>query len=284
MNSPKSPDGVEPYTMLRAALSLFQKPPLDLDERQFKQVTVQARNEFEIETRVLNSQEASSVIVSDQELEQAYIEVMSRFESDAGFLAALQANHLNEDSLRQALARQCRVEAVMERIAARAPKISEVEIGIFYHSHPEKFHVPEQRMARHILISINDDYPENTRDSAWNRITALHRQLQRKPHKFADLALRHSECPTALNGGLLGTLMRGKLYPELDAALFMLRRHEVSGVLESEVGFHLIQCQKIVPAETLSLQKAAPKIKQLMQERARRTCQRTWLASLPNSR
>lgn len=280
MNHPNSPDGIEPYTLLRAALSLFQKPPLDLDERQLRQATVQARNEFEIETRVLNAREACGVIVSDQQLERAFSEVAERFDDDADFMTTLHANHLSEDSLRQALARQCRVEAVMELIAARAPKISEVEIGIFYHSHPEKFHVPEQRMARHILISINDDYPENTRDSAWTRISAIHQQLQRKPHKFADLALRHSECPTALNGGILGAIVRGKLYPELDAALFKLREDQVSDVVESEVGFHVIQCQKIVPAETLSLQKATPKIKQLMQDRARRTCQRTWLASL----
>jgi hypothetical protein len=43
----------------------------------------------------------------------------------------------------------------------------------------------------------------------------------------------------------------------------------------------LIQCQKIIPAETVSLKNATPKIKQLMQDRFRRNCQRTWLASLP---
>jgi parvulin-like peptidyl-prolyl isomerase len=92
--------------------------------------------------------------------------------------------------------------------------------------------------------------------------------------------MKNSECPTALNGGTLGDLVAGKLFPELDAALFSLKENEISDIVETEMGFHLIQCLKISPAETLSLKKATPKIRKLMQDRYRRTCQRTWLASL----
>lgn len=272
---------IEPYTLLRASLSLFKKSPEELESEQYQQVQRQAKNEYEIETRVIHSPEAASVIVTDQELNQAIAEVRGRFPDEESFATALEANNLTLDSLKSALHRQCKVNAVLERVAARSPKVNEVEIGIFYHSHPEKFHRPEQRVARHILISINPDYPENTRENAKQRLEEIGVTLAKKPHKFADLALKNSECPTALNGGELGTLVAGKLYPELDQALFSLKENEISGVIETEIGFHLIQCQKIIPAETMSLKKATPKIKQLMQDRYRRTCQRTWLASLP---
>ncbi len=275
---------IEPYTLLRASLSLFKKPPSELENQQLKQVEVQAGNEFEIETRVLNSNEAVSVIISEHELDRAFAEIRERFETEESFLIALEANQLDEDRLRAALARQCKVNTILERVAARAPKVSEVEVGIFYHSHPEKFRVPEQRIARHILISINPDYPENTRENARRRIEEIAETLKRKPHKFAALALKNSECPTAFNGGELGTLVEGKLYPELDEALFYLKEQEISPVVETEIGFHLIQCQKIIHAEILSLKKASPKIKQLMQERYRRNCQRSWLASLPSGK
>lgn len=272
---------IEPYTLLRAALTLYKKDPAELEGEELRQVQRQARNEYEIETRVLNSPEAAGVIITDQELDRAFVEVHERFDDEERFVAALAANHLTEESLRAALYRQCKVNAVLESVASRSPKVNEVEIGIFYHSHPEKFHKPEQRVARHILISINPEYPENTREKARERIDAIAETLKRKPHKFADLALKNSECPTALNGGELGTIVEGKLFPELDAALFALRENELSAVVETEIGFHLIQCQKIIHAETLSLKKATPKIKQLMQDRYRRNCQRTWLASLP---
>jgi peptidyl-prolyl cis-trans isomerase C len=272
---------IEPYTLLRAALSLFKKPPAELEEQQLRQAQRQAINEYDIETRVLNSPEAASVIVSEQELAMAVAEVQGRFEDAEAFANALAANQLCEENLQAALSRQCKVNAIMERVAARAPKVNEVEVGIFYHSHPEKFRVPEQRMARHILISINPDYPENTRENARRRIEEIADTLKRKPHKFAHLALKNSECPSAFKGGELGTVTEGKLYPELDAALFQLRENQISSVVETEIGFHLIQCTKIIPAETLSLKRATPKIKQVMQERYRRNCQRTWLASLP---
>jgi len=275
---------IQPYTLLRASLSLFQKPPADLDTGQLQQAQRQARNEFDIENRVLNSPEAINVIATEQEVAAAFAEVRGRFADEEAFANALASNHLSEDGLTAALSRQCKVNTVMERVAARAPKVSEVEIGIFYHSHPEKFHVPERRSARHILISINPDYPENTRENAHRRTSELAETLKRKPQKFANLALKHSECPTALNGGELGTLVKGKLYPQLDEALFALKENQISQVVETEIGFHLIQCLKILPAETLSLKKATPKIKKIMEERYRHRCQRAWLASLTTNK
>jgi nitrogen fixation protein NifM len=281
MMSQTSDANIEPYTLLRAALTLFKKDPAELEGEELRQVQRQAKNEYEIETRVINSPEAAGVIITEQELERAFAEVRDRFDDEERFVAALAVNNLTEDALKAALSRQCKVNAVLESVASRSPKVNEVEIGIFYHSHPEKFHKPEQRIARHILISINPEYPDNTREKARQRIEEIAETLKRKPHKFADLALKNSECPTALNGGELGAIVAGKLFPELDAALFALKEHEISAVVETEIGFHLIQCQKIVHAETLSLKKATPKIKQLMQDRYRRNCQRTWLASLP---
>jgi len=281
MNQTADTVAIEPYTLLRASLSLFKKPPADLDDQQLRQAERQAKNEYEIEARVLRSPEAIGVIISDSDVAHAFAEVRERFEDDDRFAAALADNRLSEKTLRDALFRQCKVNTVLEKVAARAPKVNEVEVGIFYHSHPEKFRVPERREARHILISINPDYPENSRENALRRITEIADILRRKPNKFANLALKNSECPTAFNGGELGTVVAGKLYPELDEALFNLKLNEISGVVETEIGFHLIQCTKILHAETLSLKKATPKIKQLMQDRYRRNCQRTWLASLP---
>ena len=272
----------EPYTLLRASLALFQKPPGELDFQQLQKAQIQARNEFSIETRVLSSLEASSVIISEYELERALSEVRQRFESEQEFEDHLTAQSMTLESLKAALFRQCKVDAVMEKIASRTPKISEVEVGIFYHSHREKFNLPERRHARHILISINPDYPENTREKGLERIQAIAETLKRKPYKFADLALKNSECPTAMNGGNLGEIIPGKLFPELDEALFKLHENEISNPVETEIGYHLIQCLKIQRAETLSLQKATPKIRQIMQARARRMCQRAWVAGLPD--
>jgi nitrogen fixation protein NifM len=271
----------EPYILLRAALALFKKAPTELGDSELQQVQKQARNELSIENRVLNSAEAIGVIISEAEIQHAYQEIRSRYEDEARFFAELAKNSLNEVSLRAALARQCKVNAVLDRVGSRTPTVNDVDIGLYYHLHPEKFVLPERRAVSHIFISINPDYPENTRIVALQRANDLHAKLHRKPHGFADLALKHSECPTALQGGDLGTVPRGKLYPELDAVLFKLKLGEISHVIESEIGWHILLCKQIHKAENLSLAKATPKIRAFMQERAKDNYIRAWLAELP---
>lgn len=269
------------YNLLRAALLLFKKSPVELTEDEWQKAKIQALNEFRLESRVLNAPEAAAVIISEQELQQAYQEIRGRYDEEAFFLSDLAKNQLDQDSLQASLHRQCRVNTVLELVGSRAPAISDVDIGIYYHLHAEQFNRPERREVCHIFISVNPDYAENTAEEALRRAEELAGKLRKKPHKFADLALRHSECPTALQGGVLGTVARGTLYPELDAVLFQLKAGEVSAVVKSEIGFHVLLCKSIQKADTLSLAKASPKIRQLLIERNRRSCQRAWIAGLP---
>ncbi len=282
MTKTDKPAHLDTYSLLRAALALFKKTPAELAEAELKQAKIQALNEFKIENKVLNAPEAAAVIITEHELQQAYQEIRDRYHDEDSFFSDLEKNQLNEANLRAALHRQCKVNTVLELVASRAPTINEVEIGIYYHLHAQQFNLPEKREVCHIFISVNPEYPENTEEMALIRAQEISERLQKKPHKFADLALKHSECPTALKGGVLGTVVRGTLYPELDDVLFNLKTGQISDAVKSEIGFHVLLCKSIQKPETLSLAKATPKIRQLMKERARRTCQRAWLASLPN--
>ncbi|MDH2915449.1 MAG: peptidylprolyl isomerase, partial [Gallionella sp.] len=84
----------------------------------------------------------------------------------------------------------------------------------------------------------------------------------------------------ALDGGKLGDLPRGKLFPELDAALFELKAGEVSGVLESELGFHVLRCDTISAASVLGFAQAKQHIRKLMEQKRKRACQQAWIRQL----
>src|SRR5690606_29960784 len=94
---------------------------------------------------------------------------------------------------------------------------------------------------------------------------------------FADLAMRHSECPSALEGGLLGKVRRGQLYAALDEALFRLMPGEMSGIVESPLGFHLLHCDEVIPARVIGFDEAAPIIRRRLQDKARREALRALL-------
>ncbi len=189
-------------------------------------------------------------------------------------------NGIDVAGLRAALHRELKVEAVLERVGSRAATVGDVDITIYYHMHKHRFHKPETRTARHILITINPDFPENRRAAALARIETIAQRVRRKPKRFAEQAQKYSECPTAMQGGLLGQLPRGQLYPELDMALFSLSPGRVSETIESSLGFHLLLCEAVHPAGPISLKEARPRIREILKKRGRRMCQRSWLAGL----
>ena len=83
-----------------------------------------------------------------------------------------------------------------------------------------------------------------------------------------------------MKDGLLGDVHRGVLYPELDAVLFSMQEGSVSEVIESEIGFHVLLCEKIKPGKITPRVKAEKRIREIMQERARHACQKAWLQQL----
>lgn len=232
--------GARDYLVLRAALARFGKTPAELSGGELEAVNQQARREFELESRVLQSPEAREVCLEPSAIEKAVTTIAERYPDADEFEEDLARNGLDATSLRQALERELRVEAVLDRVASRAAEIGDLEARIYYYMHPEKFTAPEIRVARHILVTVNDEYAENTRAAALARIEQIAERVKRKPQRFAEQAGKHSECPTAMQGGVLGRVPRGQLYPELETALFALREGEVSGVVESPLGFHVL--------------------------------------------
>jgi nitrogen fixation protein NifM len=233
------------YLVLRTAHARFEKATADLAEAELNSVLGLAHKQFEIETQILNAPEAQGVIVTEQDFLASLKEIQARYETEGSFdedsfRADLVRNGMDEDQLRQAVWRELQVEAILERVGARAADINDVDVKIYYYMHLDRFEQPETRTVRHILLTINPDFPENTRDAAHQRMEQIRKRLLKKPHRFEEQAMKHSECPTALEGGKLGCLPRGQLFPSLDDALFKMKTGELSEVLESELGFHIL--------------------------------------------
>jgi peptidyl-prolyl cis-trans isomerase C len=230
-----------------------------------------------METLVLRTPEARAVVIDRQRLDAAVDEVASRYPDERGFLEDLETNGLDLTALRSALYRELVFDAVLQRVGSRRPAISDLDMRIYYELNQDRFRTPERRTARQILITINPEFADNTRTAAAGRIADIASRLQRKPGRFAELARRHSECPSALDGGKLGEIGRGQLFPELDSALFGLQAGMISPVIESEIGFHLLWCEKIHPSRQLPYTRAMADIRRLLDARNRRNCQKAWL-------
>lgn len=268
------------YLALKAAQKLYSKATAALQPDELDRVQKMAQQQHKLEACVLATPEARDVMVPLSTVEIAMQEIRGRYPNEEEFVGDLARNGLNEASFTTALEREMKVEAILEKVGTRAEKISNIDVELYYQYHPEKFRRPETRLARHILITINETIADNTREAAHKRIETLATRLKKEPQRFEEQALKHSECPTALDGGKLGDLPRGKLFPELDKALFELKAGEVSGVLESELGFHILRCDAITGASVLSLEQAKPHIRKLMEQKRKRVSQQAWVKGL----
>lgn len=268
------------YYLLKVAHEQFGRAPTELDTEQLQQARRIVERQRQIEEAVLRSPEAGGVVIPAAQVEAALADIGSRYADGAALQAALDGQGLDAAGLRAMLARELKVEAVLERACAGLPEVSETDVSLYYFSHIEQFELPATRLARHILITINPDFPENTRGAALARIEAIGKRLRSKPERFAEQALKHSECPTAVQEGLLGIVKPGTLYPQLEACLFELGPGELSPVLESPLGFHLLRCDAIHPARRVPLEEVLPGLRDQLQARRRKVQQRQWLARL----
>ena len=268
------------YLALKAAQKLYSKATAALQPEEFERVQDMAQRQHDLETRVLSSPEARDAMVPPSTVEAAMQEIRGRYQGEDEFADDLARNGLDETSFAAALERELKVEAVMEKVGTRAEAVTDMDVDLYYQYHPEQFRRPETRLVRHILVTINESMAENTREAAGKRIADIAARLAKEPQRFEEQALKHSECPTALDGGKLGDLPRGKLFPELDKVLFELKAGEVSGVLESELGFHVLRCDTITEAGVLSQALAKPHIRKLLEKKRKRACQQAWVKQL----
>jgi len=269
-----------PYLRLKLAHELFQKPPAKLEADERQRVEQVVSRQLKIEQRILSAPEAAQIVLPPSSVQQALAEVRGRYATEDDYRADLERTGLDPSSLRVAIARDLTFDAVLDRVASQTVEVSETDIEIFYFMHRERFRRPENRTLRHILVTINEGVPGSDRVSARHKIDAIRERVIKSPKRFAEQALKHSECPTALSGGLLGKLKTGQLYPELDQVAATLDAGEISAVVESPMGFHVLYCVSVEVAGDLDLAKVKDKIRSHLFESRRRACQKAWIAGL----
>jgi len=274
------PNNPDPYLLIKASHFLFQKSPDSLDAEQRQQAEKQAVHELMLQQKIMASSEAQGIEVTEDELTDAKKSIEQNYPDTKSFSEEMQHYQLDDAQLRHGLSCQIKVDKVMQLVAATAEPVTDAEVAEFYHANTSKFNQPELRQAAHILITINDQFPENEEAVARSRLQAIEQQLQDDLTQFDALARRHSECTTALEGGKLGKVPQGKLYPELDAVLFEMAEQSLSGIVHSPVGMHLLHCIRIHPAGIAPLDEAEAAVRNHLQTRREQVFQRQWMKQL----
>jgi peptidyl-prolyl cis-trans isomerase D len=154
----------------------------------------------------------------------------------------------HEDRYRTPTTVRARYVAYRRADFAAQAAVGEAEARAYYQSHlDDRFTDPEEVRARHILVKVAADADQATRDKARAEADDLLKQA-RGGADFAALAQAHSgDTGSAEKGGDLGFFPHGKMVPSFDAAAFALEPGQVSDVVESPFGFHVIKVEEKRP-------------------------------------
>ena len=139
--------------------------------------------------------------------------------------------------------------------------VPEAELKTYYEQNMARLANLEERRASHILINADKAAPAAERDKAKAKAQELLAAVQQSPDKFAELARKNSQdTGSAAKGGDLDFFARGAMVKPFEEAVYALKKGEISGVVETEFGFHIIRLTDIKQPKQKSFEEMRPSL------------------------
>jgi peptidyl-prolyl cis-trans isomerase C len=208
-------------------------------------------NELITITLLQQDAKAQGITADEQEVQRRIDARKRAFPSEDAYQKALAQSGISEEVLRQQSRDQLSVQKYVETRLAPNVTVSDQEAREFYEKNKAQIHPPERLRARHILVRADQKASPADKQKARQKAESLIERL-RAGEDFEKLARENSDDPGSRpQGGDLGWIVRGQTVPPFDQAAFALTKpNELSPVVESPFGFHLIQLVERQQPET----------------------------------
>lgn len=191
-------------------------------------------------TLLLQQSKSEGVDVKESLVTKALSEFRAAFDGEMAYARALADMGFSEESLKRQIRDGLAVKALIDDKVTRDISISDPQIRAFYDDNPSLFRQPEQVRASHILIKVPEDADQAKKDEALAAIQALKARIE-NGENFAVLAMENSDCPSKAKGGDLGFFGREQMVKPFSDAAFALQPGQMSDVVETRFGYHLIR-------------------------------------------
>ena len=140
------------------------------------------------------------------------------------------------------------VSFALNQVPGGVPQVSGADVQQYYNDHHQQFQVPEEVRVRHILIKVPTNANTQVVAAAKAKAEDILKQLKAGGN-FADLAKKYSDDPgSKTQGGELGFIQHGATVPAFDQTAFSLQPGQLSSVIRTQFGFHILQVEEKQPA------------------------------------
>jgi len=211
-----------------------------LDPSRVSELTKGALEELIDRQLLYQESQKKGVRIDGVEIDKRLTALRKRFSSEVEFQNALNQMNLSVDSIEYQFRQSLAIQQYVDKEIALKVTVSEKEVRTYYDENAEKFKEPEQVRASHILIQVAPGADEAEKTSARQKLTDVQNKLK-KGGDFSALAKEFSQGPSGANGGDLGYFGRGQMVKPFEEAAFALKPGEVSDIVETNFGYHLIK-------------------------------------------
>jgi peptidyl-prolyl cis-trans isomerase C len=153
----------------------------------------------------------------------------------------------------KAFQEQMAINAFFEKNIISKCQVDEKEAKAYYDANPKAFEMPaddkDSMRASHILIMVKENADAKTKAAAKAKAEKLLALLKKDAKLFGELAEKESQCSSAKNKGSLGSFTKGQMVPEFEQAVVNLKTGEISGIVETKFGYHIIRRDALKKAE-----------------------------------
>ncbi len=204
--------------------------------------------------------------VNNDEITTEIDKIKQRFPNDAEFKQAMLSMNISEAVLTSKINKGISIKKLVEKDVEPKVTVSDSETKGFYDDNPNSFSEPQQVKASHILVKVDAMADDAQKKAAKEKIEKVQAKIK-KGEDFAALAKEYSDCPSGAQGGDLGFFGPGAMVKPFEDAAFAMNTGEISDIVITQFGYHLIKVVEKKDAREVSYQEAKGDITNYLKRR-----------------
>jgi peptidyl-prolyl cis-trans isomerase C len=220
-----------------------------------------------------------NIAVTDTDVDTQIGRLRQQFKTEAEFTTALSQRSLTLDEVKNDARMQILVNKTLEAEILPKVAVAQTDLDAYYKANPDQFKAPEQVRASHILIPINSSMTEVQKTEARATAEGILKRVK-AGEDFAALAKQYSKDGSAASGGDLNYFERGKMVPAFEQAAFSLKTGDVSNVVETPFGFHIIKVTDHKEQRTVPLAEVSDRLSDFLKQRKQQELTQAFIQSL----
>ena len=257
-------------------LGASENPP-NLSDKEIIEKTLNSIIEERLQ---LQEAKKSGLEVDDESIKNALKDIMKRNNIDeAQMEAMLEQEGRTMEQYKTVISDQILVTKVVQFHMGKSGKATKKQIKKYYFENQKEFWTPMQPFVRHILFIAEEDATPLEKQLKKDKATEILSKV-RAGQDFSELAKKYSEDVSASTGGEIGAMVKGQFVPEFEEVAFKLKPGEVSDIVESRYGYHIIKVDKVIPGKSRPLDEVKTQIEQMLEFKNKKQKYTEWMDEL----